>query len=105
MSRTAKRSRVVFNDIQPEALLSPDIPVGHQTVAGWWVTRELKAFELLSEPLETLREEEDAVRRRCQRTSVSPLWVNPSPLYKAFGREGEMAFPLDVLATHYPESP
>lgn len=105
MSRTAKRSHTSFNSIQPCALVAPDVPSGYATVASWWVTRELKAFELLCDPVGVLRQEEIEVRRRCQRRGQTPLWVSPSPLYKALGRDGETAFTIELLAMHYPENP
>ena len=105
MPRGRRRPPIIINEIDPQSLIAPETPAGYCTVAQWWAIEERRAFELLCNPLDTLREEEREVQRRAARAGIGPRLVAPSPLYKMLGHFDEAAFPERLLAEVYPLNP
>jgi hypothetical protein len=94
-----------FHNINAASLVAPSLPPGHHTVASWWVTRERGAFDLLTLPLVTLREEAERVRAFAHRLGVAAVTVAAAPLYAALGQTAEQAYPAELLSDFYPVNP
>lgn len=87
------------------ALIAPDIPLGYGTIASWWATEMWQAVDLLSDPLVTFLDDEEALCRRAADYGIEPLWVRPSPFAASQGRAREPVFPISLLEEFYPENP
>ncbi|UYO47785.1 hypothetical protein KQX64_17655 [Rhodopseudomonas palustris] len=92
-------------EITPDELMSPDVPEGYQTVAGWWATEEAAALDLLENPIGTLFEDEKEIVMKAEQRSI--LWKScsaPAALQRV-GFTHVKAFPLALLQQHYPSNP
>jgi hypothetical protein len=92
-------------EVEPDQLVSPDLPNGYETVAGWWATRETAALEMLSDPIATLFEDEEHLITIADKLEVLWKWVTAPPAFQAMGFKVSKAFPLDLLQQFYPLHP
>lgn len=86
-------------------LLSPDLPEGYQTVAGWWATMETAALEMLADPVSTLFDEEEHAITEADKRGLRWKWCSPCDAFRALGFESAKAFPLTFLQQFYPMNP
>lgn len=101
----ANANQLVLNWIDPKSLAAPVTSDGRYTVGTWWVTKELSAFELLSDPLATIREDDERLRQVCIKEGVPEVLVAASPALTALGVTSERVYPEHLLAEFYPENP
>lgn len=98
-----------LTDLQTPAfdleLLSPGIPPGYSTVPAWWAQREAEALPLLEEPVKTFFADAEKLQEICERRGRPYMWVESPPAFNRVGLAEARAFPLDLLAEFYPQSP
>lgn len=105
--RSQEETSSVESNSQPIAIsdfMNHSLPVGYQTIPGWWATKMAEAWEFLGDPLETFKKDADKLSRQLEETGDGSkvLWL-PAPIaFKRIGREGIRAFPIDLLADFYP---
>jgi hypothetical protein len=92
-------------EVEPDQLVSSDVPEGYETVAGWWATRETAALEMLSDPIATLFDDEEHLITIADKLNIPWKWVPAPAAYQAMGFKISKAFPLDLLQQFYPLHP
>lgn len=91
--------------VQPEDLISDDVPDGHQTVAGWWATKEKEALEMLSDPIATIFADEEEIITLADQHGILWKWCSSPPALRRLGFTTGKAFPVELLHQFYPLNP
>jgi len=92
-------------EVDPNALLSPNLPRGFQTVAGWWAMMETAALEWLPDPVATLFEEEERIVTEADALGIVWVWSTAPEVFVALGFPLVRAFPTTLLHQMYPLNP
>lgn len=92
-------------DVIPDELVSPDTPVGYETVAGWWATREEAALEMLSDPIATIFADEERLITEADQRGILWKWCAAPPALSRMGFETSKSFPVELLQQFYPLNP
>lgn len=92
-------------EVEPDHLVSTDVPEGYETVAGWWATRETAALEDLMDPVATLFEDEEQIITIADARGILWKWCTAPAAFQAMGFRTAKAFPLELLQQFYPLNP
>lgn len=93
------------SEVVPEELISPDTPEGYETIAGWWATREVEALEMLSDPIATIFDDEEALITIADQRGILWKWCSAPPVFRRMGFAVSKSFPLELVQQFYPLNP
>lgn len=93
------------SEVIPEELISPDTPEGYETIAGWWATREQDALDMLSDPIATIFDDEEALITIADQRGILWKWCSAPPALRRMGFTVSKSFPLELVQQFYPLNP
>lgn len=92
-------------EVEPDQLVSPDTPPGYETIAGWWATREAAALEMLSDPITTIFEDEEALITIADQRGILWKWCTAPTALQRMGFTVSKSFPVELVQQFYPLNP